>query len=214
MQLSRAEFERRYAEGCLRIALIGMSNIGKSYTGMRLATAFDFDLIEVEKLIRAELGHDDMDAFAAWQGQPYSDGYAEREAESKRLESAATLKALKNEVGNAVLDTTGSVIYTDKSVQDNLVKHWYTIHISASDDAVERLKVQYFMQPKPLMWNGHFRQKPGQNSDEAILESYPKLLASRAKAYAALADTTIGSDVILDTSLTIEDIFERLKPPA
>lgn len=212
MQLSRAEFERRYAEGCLRIALVGMSNIGKSYTGMRLATAFDFELIEVDKLIWEQLGHNDMDAFAAWQGQPYSDGYEDREAESKRLESDATRKALDRDVGNAILDTTGSVIYTDKSVQENLIKDWYVIHISASDDAVDRLKVQYFKQPKPLMWNGHYSCKPGQDPNEAILESYPKLLASRAKDYAAISDATIGSDVILDTTLTIEDIFERLKP--
>jgi len=37
MKLTRSEFERRYAENSLRIALVGMSNIGKSYTGMRLA---------------------------------------------------------------------------------------------------------------------------------------------------------------------------------
>lgn len=212
MQLSRAKFDRRYADNDLRIALVGMSNIGKSYTGMRLATAYDFDLIEVDMMIREALGHDDMDAFAAWQGQPYSDGYAEREAESKALESEATRKALVRDSGNAVLDTTGSVIYTDKSVQDTLVSNWYVIHISASEDAVERLKTQYFKQPKPLMWNGHYQQQPGQSRDEAILESYPKLLSSRARDYAALADATIGSDVILNPNLSIQDIFERLKP--
>jgi shikimate kinase len=214
MELSRAEFDRRYAENELRIALIGMSNIGKSYTGMRLATAFDFELIEVDMLIRETLGHDDMDAFAAWQGQPYSDGYEAREAESRALESVATQKAIDQKSRNAILDTTGSVIYTDKQVQENLVKDWYIIHISASDDAVERLKAQYFKQPKPLMWNGHYKRKPGQDPDAAILASYPNLLASRAKDYAALADGTIASDVILNTSLTIEDIFERLKPTA
>lgn len=212
MQLSRAEFERRYAENRLHIALVGMSNIGKSYTGMRLATAYDFELIEVDKLIREQLGHDDMDAFAAWQGQPYSEGYEAREAESKRLESVATQMALNQNLGNAILDTTGSVIYTDKSVQEQLVNDWYVIHISASNNSVERLKAQYFKQPKPLMWNGHFVKKLGQDPDDAILECYPKLLSSRAKDYAALADATIGSDVILDTTLTIEDIFKRLKP--
>ncbi len=212
MQLSRAEFERRYAEGHLRIALIGMSNIGKSYTGLRLATAFDFELIEVDKLIRETLGHDDMEAFAAWQGQPYSEGYEAREAESRALESAATQRALNWESGNAILDTTGSVIYTEHSVQKTLVRDWFVIHISASDDAVERLKLQYFKQPKPLMWNGHYTRQPGQKPDNAILECYPKLLASRAADYGALADVTISSDVILDPALTIEEIFEALKP--
>jgi len=213
MKLSRAEFERRYAEDDLRIALIGMSNIGKSYTGMRLATSFDFELIEVDKLIREMLGHNDMDAFAAWQGQPYSDGYEAREMTSRALESAATEKALGRKSGNAILDTTGSVIYTEKSVQENLSRDWYIVHIQASDDAVERLKTQYFKQPKPLMWNGHYKCRPNQKPDDAILECYPTLLESRAKDYAALADGTIASNVILDTNLTIQDIFERLKPP-
>jgi len=42
--------------------------------------------------------------------------------------------------------------------------------------------------------------------------SYPELLASRAEAYAALADVTIGSNVILNPKVTVEDIFEALKP--
>ena len=213
MQLSRAEFEQRYAENNLRIALVGMSNIGKSYTASRLAAVLNFDLIEVDKLIREMLGHDDMEAFAAWQGQPYSDGYDARESESKTLESKATQKALDNTAGNAVLDTTGSVIYTDTLVQQNLARDWYIIHISASDEAVDRLKKQYFKHPKPLMWNGHYSCKLGKDPDAAILECYPKLLASRAKDYAAIADSTIGSNVILDPKNTIQDIFEELKPP-
>ena len=212
MQLTHAEFERRYAQNDLRIALVGMSNIGKSYTGMRLATHFDFELIEVDKLIWEALGQGSMADFAAWQGQPYSDGYAERETQSIALESKATAKALSSTQGNAILDTTGSVIYTDRQVQKSLISNWYIVHISASDAAVERLKVQYFAQPKPLIWNGHYTRNSSQTPDEAILTSYPQLLASRAKAYSALADQTIGSEVILDPARTIEDIFEALKP--
>lgn len=212
MKLSRAEFEQRYAENRLKIALVGMSNIGKSYTGMRLATGFDFDLIEVDTLIREQLGQGSMEDFAAWQGQPYSEGYSEREKQSIALESEATKQALNHQGGNAVLDTTGSVIYTDDDVRESLTKDWFVVYISASGDAIERLKVQYFKQPKPLIWNNFYQRKSNQTQDEAILESYPKLLAARAKAYAALADIAIGSDVILNTKLTIEDIFERLKP--
>lgn len=212
MQLSRAEFDRRYNENCLRIALVGMSNIGKSYTGMRLATGFDFELIEVDKLIWEALGKGSMADFATWQGQPYSDGYAEREAKSIALESEATAKAISTPIGNAILDTTGSVIYTKNSIQETLVSDWYIVHISASKDAVTRLKSQYFKHPKPLIWNGHYACHESQTPEEAILDCYPKLLASRAKAYAALADATIGSDVILDSTRKIDDIFEALKP--
>jgi len=212
MNISRAEFEQRYADNDLRLAFIGMSNIGKSYTATRLAEHLNFDLIEVDKLIWETLGQGSMADFAAWQGQPYSDGYAEREAKSIALETEATASALNKNAGNAILDTTGSVIYTDETVQQKLSRHWYIIHITASDDDIERLKVQYFEHPKPLIWNGHFNQRDTETQTESIIRCYPDLLASRAKDYAALADKAIGSDVILDPSLSIEDIFERLKP--
>lgn len=212
MQLSRTEFDQLLAENKLRIAFVGMSNIGKSYTGSRIAAAFDFELVEVDKLIWEELGQGSMADFAAWQGQPYSEGYAAREAKSVSLESLATSKAVLHDGGNAILDTTGSVIYIDNIVQEELLKHWYIVHISASEAAVERLKVHYFQHPKPLIWNGFYQCDKGQTPDEAILASYPKLLAARAKAYAELADATISCDVILDPDLSIEEIFERLKP--
>ena len=212
MNLSRAEFERRFAENRLRIALVGMSNIGKSYTGMRLATAFDFELIEVDKLIWESLGQGSMADFAAWQGQPYSDGYAEREAKSISLESDATLKALSLPDGNAILDTTGSVIYTDKIVQEKLASDWYIVHIEATSDAVKRLKSQYFKHPKPLIWNNHYICGDKQTAKDAILDCYPKLLASRARAYEKLANKTITSDIILNPDVTIDEIYERLKP--
>lgn len=212
MQLTRGEFEARYAAGNLRIALVGMSNIGKSYTGMRLATEFDFKLIEVDKIIWQRLGQGSMADFAAWQGQPYSEGYEAREAKSIQLETDATREAIGYRGGNAILDTTGSVIYASNEVLDNLVSDWFIVHISASEEAVDRLKVQYFKHPKPLIWRGHYQQAKGESQDEAILSSYPNLLAARAKAYAALANQTIGSDVILDPNMSIANIFERLKP--
>jgi len=120
MNLTRAEFDARYKAGTLRVALIGMSNIGKSYSGMRLATHYDFTLIEVDKLIWEELGQGSMDDFAKWQGQPYSKGYDTREKRSIALETAATEKAIRVEARNALLDTTGSVIYTSDEVLKTL----------------------------------------------------------------------------------------------
>lgn len=212
MKLSLKEFEAQYASNTLRIAFVGMSNIGKSYTAMRLATDFDFNLIEVDKLIWEELGHNDMDAFAAWQGQPYSEGYKERELESIRLETEATRKALLIESGNHILDTTGSVIYTGKNVLERLRETHYVVYIEASEQTLERLKIQYFKQPKPLIWNDHFKQEPEQSADEAILSSYPKLLASRANAYENVADKTLSSEFILNSDVTVKDVFEALKP--
>ena len=189
-----------------------MSNIGKSYTGSRLSQAFNFELIQIDKLIWESLGQSNMADFAVWQGQPYSEGYAEREAKSIALESDATAIALAMPIKNAILDTTGSVIYTSKEVQKELTANWYMVHISASEDDIEKLKAYYFKHPKPLIWNGHYKRNAEQTENEAILTSYPTLLASRALAYADLADVTISSDVILNPENTVEQIFGALKP--
>ena len=220
MQLSRQEFEDRYQAGHLRLAFIGMSNIGKSYTAMRLATEYKMHLLEVDKIIWERLGQSSMDDFAAWQGQPYSAGYQEREQESIWLENEATDQAitqalaisLKTPIFNPILDTTGSIIYTQPATLERLKFEFYIIYIKASQQAVERLKVQYFKQPKPLIWAGHYQDIPGKTPDQSILECYPDLLAARAKDYAALADHSLCSDFILNPDVKISDIFTALQP--
>lgn len=212
MRLSRQDFEDKYQAGQLKLAFIGMSNIGKSYTAMRLATHYDFSLIEVDKIIWENLGHDSMDAFAQWQGHPYTEGYSEREKHSIALETNATQKALETDKPNPVIDTTGSVIYTDEKVLDKLRKSYYVVYIKAMEDHIERLKVQYFKQPKPLIWAGHYKKVEGKTKTESILECYPKLLTSRGKLYSELADVTLPSTMILNSDITIKDIFETLKP--
>lgn len=212
MKLSRQEFEQKYKDGSLRLAFIGMSNIGKSYTAMRLARYFDFELIEVDQLIWEELGHDDMESFAEWQGQPYSDGYAEREAKSIALETKATQNAMKIEGRNRILDTPGSVIYTGNKTLKSLKNTHYMVYIEASEAIIQSLKIKYFKNPKPLIWKDHFKKEKNQSDEEAVLASYPNLLCARSRSYEGLADRTLSSDFILDTSVKVEAVFDALKP--
>lgn len=210
MKLDRAEFERRYASGELKLALIGMSNIGKSYSGMRLATQYDFTLIEVDRLIWDALGETDMDAFAAWQGQPYSERYADRERQSMAMESEATRKSMMAQARNPLLDTTGSVIYADAAVLDSIREDWFTVYIEAAPEHLDRLKSQYFAHPKPLAWRGHYRKREGLSETESLLASYPDLLAARATSYRALADHVISSiDILTDDT---DALFDLVKP--
>ncbi|MEP1229968.1 MAG: hypothetical protein ABJG88_04775 [Litorimonas sp.] len=212
MELTRAEFEARYTAGNLRIALIGMSNIGKSYTATRLTKHYDMSLIEVDKIIWQQLGQGSMADFADWQGQPYSKDYAAREAKSIELETQATLEALAMQSRNPLLDTTGSVIYTDKTVLETLKSKYFIVHIRASKHAVNMLKKQYFKTPKPLIWRHHYHDVAGKTPTESIQHCYPDLLSSRAKAYAELADHSLESDFILNPDTDTSDVFKALKP--
>ncbi len=216
MNLPRAEFDSRYAEQSLRIAFIGMSNIGKSYTATRLCKTHDFDLIEVDRLIWAGLKQGSMADFARWQGQPYSEGYEAREAVSVKLESTAMKTAMMKSAGikrggNSLLDTTGSVIYSEEAVLKQLSAEYLIVHITAADKDLARLQADYFALPKPLVWHGHYQKIDGKSEQESIVASYPKLLQSRKSAYAALADISLSSAFVLDKTTTMDAVFEAIR---
>jgi len=74
MKLSSKNFLAQHNDQKLKLAFVGMSNIGKSFTAKRMAEKFGYNLVEVDKMIWERLGHDNMDEFADWQGHPYEEG--------------------------------------------------------------------------------------------------------------------------------------------
>lgn len=211
MKLSKAEFDARYIAGDLHIAFVGMSNIGKSYTATRLSKTHNFQLVEVDRLIWEELDQGSMADFAVWQGQPYTDGYDEREAVSIGLETKATRKAMTPRDCNTLLDTTGSVIYADDDVTAQLKRDFLIVHIAAGPEDLERLKEDYFALPKPLVWRGHYKTIAGKTQEESILACYPKLLRSRKKAYEKLADVQLDSRFVLDARTTMDAVYDAIR---
>lgn len=211
MKLTREDFDARYRSGRLHIAFIGMSNIGKSYTAERLSESHNFELIEVDRIIWESLGEGSMADFARWQGQPYSDGYAEREARSIRIENDATKTALTRLGGNALLDTTGSVIYAHDDVLADLSARCLVVHIRADATDIARLQDDYFDTPKPLIWFGHFKADPDKSDRQNIRDCYPALLASRQTRYRALADISLPSQFILDPNTSMDDVMDAMR---
>lgn len=223
MILTPSEFETQYRAGQLKIAFVGMSNIGKSYTAKRLSQSHDFDLVEIDRLIWKELEQGSMADFALWQGQPYTQGYDAREAVSIELETKAmtaamtqvnTSQAEKSANANVILDTTGSVIYIGGNALKRLKDEYLIVHIAAAAQDLERLKRDYFALPKPLVWRGHYRPKDGLTEKESILACYPDLLQSRKQAYEGLADITLQSGFVLDPSITMDAVFQAIKREA
>ena len=193
-----------------KIALIGMSNIGKSWLASRVSDAFGMPSVEVDHYIRRELGQSSMDDFAHWLGHPNTDGYAEREARSLALEDAATLAALDDLPEGGILDTTGSVIYCDTACK-RLRDETHIVYLRASERQRETLEALYFQHPKPLNWYGHFEQREGELFGDAVSRCYPKLLASRDEAYANLADHIVDAEAIY-TETSPEDLLALIDP--
>ena len=211
MKLSKVDFDQRLKDKSLRLSFIGMSNIGKSFTAMRLRKSHGFALYEVDEAIQHALDLKSMQESADWMGYPYSGTYADREAEYLSLEGELTAKALQAADGHQIIDTTGSVIYTDSSVREALSAQTVIVHIKAGQDNLERLKTLYSRAPKPLIWAGQFKPWAGEDQNAALIRCYPALLASRMQAYNELADVNLPASLLFEGTTLPEDIFSYIR---
>lgn len=210
MRLSRSDFYDRLEAGTLRLSFIGMSNIGKSFTAMRLRKSHGFDLYEVDEAIQKALDLKSMQESADWMGFPYEDTYAAREAEYLALEGRLTAAAFDDTKGNIILDTTGSVIYTDDETRAALSEQSVVVHIKAGPNNLRRLETLYFKSPKPLIWAGHFESDAGDTHIDALKACYPKLLNSRMDAYEELADVSVPASLLFEGTTTPEMILDAI----
>jgi len=128
------------------------------------------------------------------------------------MEGHATEKAMEEAKGATILDTTGSVIYISPAIRRKIKENFYVVHIKAETSDLERLKWDYFDNPKPLIWGNQYRPKPNLTDRENVFECYPRLLMSRAKEYANMADATVTSKFVLDPDNDEDAILMALKP--
>src|SRR3989344_2291780 len=89
--MNQAEFDDAMRAGELRIALVGMSNVGKTKAGRALQKTGNFEHFEIDADIRRSLGLTSMDELADWLGLPGSLGYLEREKKYLELEKMYTI---------------------------------------------------------------------------------------------------------------------------
>jgi len=194
----------------LRLSLIGMSGSGKSHWVKNLAalgcpTVCCDDQIEARlaAILRAG-GYEGINGVAAWMGWPDSPAYPEREAEYLR-EEIATLDELltaleKDPQRELVIDTTGSVICTGNHILHRLRKLTTVVYLAASEQEVDLLIQRYLRDPKPVLWQGVFQQRPGETPQDTVVRCYPLLLAARRRSYEALAHLTLPTLVTREMS--------------
>lgn len=190
MFLNRSDFDTRLKDNTLRIALIGMSNIGKSHWARRFKSRHGFHHYEVDDRIQESLSLSSIARSAEWMGHPYQQGYVEKAAEYLQLEAEFTQKA-DDVQGNIILDTTGSVIYLDDDQRGKLSTDYLIIYLSARSDDIESLEKIFKTSPKPLIWGDHYRKLPAMSEEDSMMALYPSLLVMRDGIYRDLADIKI-----------------------
>ncbi|MEM9020624.1 MAG: hypothetical protein AAGC44_08675 [Planctomycetota bacterium] len=189
-----------------RLALIGMSGIGKSHWSKQLEqrgwVRYDCDAIIADRLgelIQIRQGEDAVTAVGRWMGLPWTEGYEQREAQYLDLERRVTAQALDALAAlpadqPAVLDTTGSVIYCGHAVIGRMRERCRVVYLRATPSLRAHMLERYGKEPKPVLWQGAFEPNEYESPDRALLRCYGDLLDARARLYGAMEDVTIPAD--------------------
>jgi shikimate kinase len=211
----------------LRLALIGMSGVGKTFWTKRLAEAGHPSICcddRIEQRLRSRLregGHAGIHGVASWMGWPDRSTYAQREAEYL-AEEIATLDEIltdleKNPSRELILDTTGSVIYTGNNLLRRLRRQTIIVYLVASVEEQQVLMDRYLHDPKPVLWRGAFQPRAGETPRETVARCYPLLIAARRQSYEALAHCRVPVEKLRDPSsdpaVLLSEISARLEGP-
>ncbi len=205
----------------MALSFIGMSGVGKSYWAKQLARAgwlhHDCDEAIGERLGELAQPNPDEDpvhAVGRWMGMPWAGGYDEREARYLALEREVTTRAIGqlDESGavNAVIDTTGSVIYAGDELLEKLKQSTRVVYFDAPDDVRSQMVELYLREPKPVLWQGMFRPEAGESRGDALARCYADLLADRAGRYRALADVVLDYHALRRPGFGPADLLQMI----
>lgn len=206
MLLTKADFLQKFEKNGLKIAFIGMSNIGKSFRTDQLKKKYGFQTFSVDDGIGEELGFTTMHEMSVWMGFPFRERYKKAEKEYLQIEDRQTKHIFPKEK-NSILDTTGSVIYLPKKTLEWLRSKYFIVHLSCPQNLINIMIADFFAELKPVIWNNMYQCKEGEEKKEALKKCYPKLLQNRQGRYAELGDITISGDIARDEKVSEEDFW-------
>jgi len=192
MILTSEQIEARKKNNTLRLAFVGMSNVGKSFRASELSKFDDFMNISVDDLIGAAMQLDDMSELSDWMGYPYEEKFKGREQEYLQQEEKITTNVDVNLNKNIVLDTTGSFIYLPQSAQDFVKNNFLVINLELPDTMLDKMVENFFAHPKPVVWGESFNLQEGEERQDALRRCYPELLKWRTDKYKEVADVSVN----------------------
>ncbi len=187
----------------MNLSLVGMSGSGKSHWSAKLA-GFGFRRYCCDDLISDKLGPElrrpdgTFLSLGEWMGFPFDPGYLDKEAKYLATEKEVVSEVLDlieaptgYGMSDAVVDTTGSVIYTGKELIERLRRLTTVVYFSSPPEAMEEMFRRYLEKPRPVLWHGRFGAVEGESAHKALGRGYRLLLESRELLYRELADVEV-----------------------
>ena len=221
-KLNKRQFSKKIENNQLVLSLIGMSNIGKTYWAEKFKKigfyhAHCDNLIE-EKLRDAKIiskNIQGINRIAKWMGYPYEARFKEAQIKYLGFEKESLMgimeKLDKGALGNTIIDTTGSVIYTGSKVYKKLRAKSLIVYIKETEEMRKRMFENFIKIPKPVIWGNIYKKRKNENKEEALARCYRKLLEYRAKLYEKYADIIIPHKIIEDGKAGVYEFLELIK---
>lgn len=204
----------------MKLSIVGMSGLGKSYWSKKLEGAgfrrFCCDDMITRKLdgVLTRPDGTPMD-LGEWMGFPYTPGYRSRERTYLQKE-AEVLKEIFDHIRrrssdeNVVVDTTGSVIYTGHELVRTLRRLTRMVHLRTTPSAIQEMLSAYLASPRPVIWGEIYTRREGESNEASLGRCYPSLLSYREALYRRWADISVEYETHIRKDLTAEAFLERL----
>lgn len=220
MNLSKSQFEQLFQEKRLILSLVGMSNIGKTYWSKKLHTV-GFKHINCDDLIEAKLmpvlkklGYSGIKDVSRWMGQPYDERFSVNQQKYLSLEKKIMediFAQIKNgKIQNTIIDTTGSVVHTSRSICTKLKKCSLVICIEATENMKKKMFNQYLKKPKPVVFGDMFDPKKNETNTQTLKRCYRQLLNLRSTLYVEYADVIIPRKAI-EKNIDVNQFISLIK---
>lgn len=218
MKPSKKQFTQDIAANKVKMTIIGMSNIGKTFWSKRLSERgfkhINCDQI-LEKKLEPELkkfGYKGLSEIAKWLGQPYEKQFKENEKIISELEKEITINILddlENHDENIIIDTPGSIIYTGDEICSKLKDKTVIVYIESTPEMRAEMFENFLKNPKPIIWQNSYNKDAEENEYDSLARCYPELLAYRISKYEKYADLLIPYHTLRE-NMSAEEFLERL----
>lgn len=202
------------------LSLIGMSGTGKTYWSQKLADHGFYNICcdeKIEEKLAPELkklGCDGINDVAQWLGQPYDKQFKRNQSmylkHEKQVIHEILSKVKQEDIGNVVIDTTGSMIYMGRYIMEQLKKYTTVVYLKIPQFLYSEMFRVYINDPKPVIWGNVFNKQKNETNKQALKRCYPRLVRQRAERYDKYAHITIAHNTISSTSNLLKRMYAIL----